>query len=119
MRQIITIILAILLPQLAGAVKYAGGDISLLPEYENAGAVYLTQEGQRIDNLLEFNRQKGMNIMRVRLFVDPAAYNGPDDDPNACQNLEYITPLCRRIKDAGFALMLDFHYSDTWADPAK
>ena len=70
MRQIITIILAILLPQLAGAVKYAGGDISLLPEYENAGAVYLTQEGQRIDNLLEFNRQKGMNIMRVRLFVD-------------------------------------------------
>lgn len=119
MRQIITVILAILLPQLAGAVKYAGGDISLLPEYENAGAVYLTQEGQRIDNLLEFNRQKGMNIMRVRLFVDPAAYNGPDDDPNACQNLEYITPLCRRIKDAGFALMLDFHYSDTWADPAK
>lgn len=113
------LILALALPQLASAVKYAGGDISLLPDYEKAGAVYLTEDGKAIADVLDFNRQQGMNIMRIRLFVNPANYNGPDKDPNACQSLEYITPLCRRIKDAGFSLLLDFHYSDTWADPAK
>lgn len=100
------------------AVKYAGADISLLPKYEEAKAVYLTENGQTISNVLTFNKEQGMNIMRVRLFVNPANYNGPDKDPNACQSLEYITPLCKRIKDAGFNLLLDFHYSDYWADPA-
>lgn len=119
MRLNFLILLTFLLPQMAGAVKYAGADISLLPEYEDAGALYLTADGEQIDNLMEFNKQKGMNLMRVRLFVNPANYNGPDKDPNACQSLEYITPICRRIKEAGFSLMLDFHYSDTWADPAK
>lgn len=60
-----------------------------------------------------------MNAMRVRLFVNPEAYTGSDKDPNAKQSLDYITPLCKRIKDTGLDLMLDFHYSDTWADPAK
>ena len=60
-----------------------------------------------------------MNAMRVRLFVNPEDYTGNDADPNTCRTIEYIKPLCKRIKDAGFATMLDFHYSDTWADPAK
>ena len=102
--------------------RYVGGDISLLPEYEKAGAQYKTEEGLRIDDLLPWLHDEGMNAMRVRLFVDPAAHKDryPSKyDPNACQDLEYITPLCRRIVDDGFNLMLDFHYSDTWADPAK
>lgn len=99
--------------------RYVGGDISLLPEYESAGAKYKTHEGQLIQDLLPWLRTQGMNAMRVRLFTDPSAYQGSDKDPNACQNLEYILPLCKRIVDNGFALMLDFHYSDTWADPAK
>lgn len=102
--------------------RYVGGDISLLPEYEEAGAQYKTQEGDAIADLLPWLRKEGMNAMRVRLFVNPgdhkAKYPGKYD-PNACQDLEYVTPLCRRIVDNGFDLMLDFHYSDTWADPAK
>lgn len=98
---------------------YAGGDISLLTEYEQAGARYLDYDGKAIEgSALDFFKQQGMNIMRVRLFVDPEAYNGPDKDPNACQSLEYIKPICKRIVDAGLPLMLDFHYSDFWADPA-
>ena len=57
--------------------------------------------------------------MRLRLFVDPSKYTGKDKDANTCQDIEYIKPLAKRIKDAGFKLMLDFHFSDTWADPAK
>ena len=98
---------------------YVGGDISLLPEYEKAGAIYKTHDGKKIDSLLPWLREQGMNAMRVRLFVDPKAYTGNDKDPNACQDLEYITPLCKQIVDNGFDLMLDFHYSDFWADPGK
>ena len=99
--------------------RYVGGDISLLPDYEAAGVKYRDQSGKLIPDLLPWLKEQGMNAMRMRLFVDPSAYTGSDRDPNARQSLEYITPLCRRIKEAGLDLMLDFHYSDTWADPAR
>lgn len=100
-------------------LRYAGGDISLLPEYENANARYLDSNGSPISSALDYFKDEQLNIMRVRLFVNPKLYNGSDKDPNACQDFDYILPLCKRIVDAGFALMLDFHYSDTWADPEK
>ena len=104
----------------AGAeTRYVGGDISLLPEYEKAGATYRDRNGRKISDLIPWLKEQGMNAMRVRLFVDPDKYTGSDKDPNACQDLEYIIPLCKRIVDNGLDLMLDFHYSDTWADPAK
>lgn len=103
----------------ARAERLSGGDISLLPEYEQAGAKYRTASGQAISDLIVYSAEQGMNAMRVRLFVNPENYHGSDADPNACQDLDYILPLCKRIKDAGLKLMLDFHYSDTWADPAK
>lgn len=107
---------------ISSAQRYVGGDISLLPEYENAGAQYKTHEGTPIADLLPWLHNEGMNAMRVRLFVNPADHKSkyPSKyDPNACQDIEYITPLCQRIVNDGFNLMLDFHYSDTWADPAK
>jgi arabinogalactan endo-1,4-beta-galactosidase len=62
----------------------------------------------------------GWNAQRVRLFVDPKRVN-PDGgtDAQVCQDIDYVVRLCKRIKDEGFALMLDFHYSDTWADPSN
>lgn len=104
---------------LTAAERYVGGDISLLPKYEEAGAVYKDFESRPIGDLLPFLKTQGMNAMRVRLFVNPSDYKGADADPNACQDMDYILPLCRRIKESGMSLMLDFHYSDTWADPAK
>ncbi len=109
------------------AQHYVGGDISLLPDYENAGSVYRDINGTRINDLLPWLKNQGMNSMRVRLFVNPSKYKELHQsdtgdtkyDTNACQDLEYITPLCKRIVDNGMDLMLDFHYSDTWADPAK
>ena len=119
MRKILIMLAALVSLPAFAATHWVGGDISLLPDYEKAGAKYKTHEGKPIADLLPFLHDEGMNAMRVRLFVDPDKYTGADKDPNACQTLEYIIPLCKRIKDDGFALMLDFHYSDTWADPAK
>lgn len=108
---------ATLLPALAR--HYAGGDISLLPEYENVGAEYLDRSGNNVGDLLDYSHREGLNLMRVRLFVNPEKYTGTDRDPNACQDFDYILPLCKRIQATGHALMLDFHYSDFWADPQK
>ena len=103
----------------ASAQKYVGGDISLLPKYEQAGAQYYDKDGKSIDAPLTFFKAQGMNAMRLRLFVDPSKNTGEDKDENVCQDLEYVKKLGKRIKDARFKLMLDFHYSDTWADPGK
>ena len=102
------------LPLTASAQKYVGGDISMLPKYEEAGVVYKDKSGNTVQPLAFFKEQ-GLGAMRVRLFVDPSK----DSDKAVCQDLEYVKTLGKRIKDAGMAFMLDFHYSDTWADPSK
>ena len=123
-RRIISILAIALLTATAASAskRYLGGDISLLPEYQNANAKYYTHSGSQVSDPLQLFADEGMNSMRVRLFVDPSAYQGNSTNPadaNACQDLAYIKPLCKQIKDAGFKLVLDFHYSDYWADPVK
>ncbi len=95
--------------------RFVGGDISMLARYESQGAQYKDKDGKAIDDLITFLGQQGWNTLRVRLFVDPTK----SSDPKQCfQDLDYVTTLGRRIKQAGLLFMLDFHYSDTWADPA-
>ena len=101
----------------ANAQKYAGGDISALTKNETFNPTYLDKNGKTVSDPLEIFKSEELNIMRVRLFVKPSDY--ANNDPWACQDLEYVKKLGKRIKDKGFKLMLDFHYSDTWADPGK
>lgn len=98
--------------------RLLGGDVSLLPSYEQQGTVYKDFDGKPV-KLLPFLKQQGWNAIRVRLFVDPE--NAPEGHKGegVCQDLNYVIRLSRQIKKAGLQLMLDFHYSDTWADPAK
>lgn len=115
----ITLTLALLLVALVSFAqeennKLAGGDISMLPEYEAANVKYTDRNGTRITDLLTYFRDEaGFNIARVRIFVDPNKKTG------VVQDLDYVLPLAIRIKEAGLKLMLDFHYSDTWADPSN
>lgn len=104
---------------IASAQRYAGGDISLLTKYEEHGARYYDSNGNAISDMLTFFKNEGMNAMRVRLFVDPSVAPSDEKGQGVCQDLEYVKALGKRIKDAGFKLMLDFHYSDSWADPVK
>ena len=116
-----TLLLAVFcsLTSAAMAQKYVGGDISLLTQYEEHGATFLDQNGSPTGEMLPFLKSQGLNAMRVRLFVDPTQASAAEKGEGVCQDLDYVKALGKRIKDAGLALMLDFHYSDTWADPVK
>jgi arabinogalactan endo-1,4-beta-galactosidase len=94
---------------------YIGGDISALPDLEKHGAIYL-DDGKPGDAITIFHNH-GCNLFRVRLFVDPI--HDLDKAGGATQDLPMVLALSKRIKNCGAKLSLDFHYSDTWADPAK
>jgi arabinogalactan endo-1,4-beta-galactosidase len=88
-----------------------GADISALPVLESHGAVF-SDDGKR-GNGLTVLRDAGFDCFRLRLFVSPVHEGIVTND------LEYTLALARRVKASGARFMLDLHYSDTWADPAK
>jgi len=83
-------------------------DLSFLDEMEAAGARY-TQQGQ-IGTGMRILRDQGMDIVRLRLWHTP---DGGRD------GLESTLRMADRLSRDGLDLMLDFHYSDFWADPGK
>lgn len=89
-----------------------GADLSLLPRYEKANAVYRDLLGQPVKPLAYFADQK-FNCVRTRLFVNP------DTQSDSCQDLAYVLDFAKQVKASGLQFMLDFHYSDGWADPVK
>lgn len=96
--------------------KNLGTDLSVLPAYEAAKTPYLTTSGTTIKDVISYMKTNVQtNSVRVRLFVNPD--NSAKD--GSVQTLEYVTDLGKRIKDAGMSFLLDFHYSDSWADPEK
>ncbi len=117
MKKSLLLTLCIVLTCTVSAQKYLGGDVSLLLTYEENGANYMDIDGKKITDLLAFLKEQGLNTMRVRLFVDPSKASAEAKGQGVRQNLEYVKKLGKKIKDAGLGFMLDFHYSDTWADP--
>lgn len=99
--------------------RYVGGDISMLPQYEQYSSGYKDVNNRKINDLITwFISDCGWNTFRVRIFVHPNQ-KAPDyktTDYAICQDLAYVTKLGKRIKDAGAYFMLDFHYSDSWVD---
>ena len=87
---------------------YLGADISTLSDVERRGGIYL--DGNQPADPLAIFMKNGWTCFRLRIWVDPR---------NGINGLEYTTQLARRIKAAGGTFMLDFHYSDWWADPQK
>lgn len=86
-----------------------GADVSWLPEIERAGSKFYDAKGKRIDPLM-LMKQAGLKVARVRLWVDPADQRS---------SVTEVLALAKRIKKAGLTFVLDFHYSDWWADPAN
>lgn len=101
----------------AAADFMAGADISSLTVHEDGGAIY--SSGGVPGDAVEILSDHGTNWFRFRLFVDPKFENNYDGgyDPYVAQDLTYTLALAQRIKQAGGKILLDFHYSDTWADP--
>ena len=99
----------------AAAGFLAGADFSGLAFFESQGIAY--KEGGVVTDGIQILKNQGLNCVRLRLFTSSAAQAG-SDPYNHINNTAYTVPLAARVKNAGLLLLLDFHYSDTWADPS-
>ena len=86
-----------------------GADISSLHKSEVMGGVYRDAEGRELD-ALQILRDNGLNYARLRVWVDPA---------DGYHDKEEILLMAQRLKRLDIKLLVDFHYSDYWADPGK
>jgi arabinogalactan endo-1,4-beta-galactosidase len=104
------VLIFILLPlQRLTAQEYAvGADLSFLKSAEDRGFKFMEDSVPKPG--LQIFRDHGYNWIRLRVF------HTPTELPNS---LTYTIDLARKAKDLGFRFLLDFHYSDTWADPGK
>lgn len=89
---------------------YLGADISYLAAAGGRRAFPPYQENGKPADELTILERHGWNAFRLRVFVSPVR-EAPDN------SLANTIPLARRIKASGALLLLDIHYSDTWADP--
>ncbi len=92
-----------------------GADISWVQQHEDKGLKY-SENGVKKD-VLTLMTENGFNWIRLRLFVDPKAEKGYSKE-GYC-DLEHTLIMAKRVKAAGMKFLLDFHYSDNWADPGK
>jgi len=92
------------------AIFYLGADLSYVNEMEDCGAIYKNSENEETD-VFEIFKNAGTNLIRVRLWHNPTWTN--------YSNLSDVKKTIQRIKNNNMNVLLDFHYSDTWADPTK
>jgi len=97
---------------------YFGADLSAVNMVEDFGAIY-KENGIASDPYTIFKKH-GCNLVRVRLFHNPDLKDGYSQyyKPGYC-GLKDVSKTIQRAKNAGMEVCLDFHYSDTWADPAN
>lgn len=92
----------------------AAADLSDLAFFESRGATY--KDNGQVRDGLQILKDHGFNCVRLRLWTSTAD-QAATDAYNYGNNLAYTIPLAVRVKNAGLLFSLDFHYSDTWADP--
>lgn len=93
-----------------------GIDVSTYFEMLQHNAKYY--DGEKEVQPLDLFRENGVDIMRIRLWVDPYGEKGEPYLAGTC-DLENFIKLASLAEDKGYSIMLDFHYSDFWADPGK
>ena len=97
-----------------------GVDVSSYVSLRDSGVTFKNWDGNEIDDLTFFKQLKeaGVNYIRIRVWNDPynsdkKGYGGGNND------LEKAKKIGKWATDAGMKVLIDFHYSDFWADPAK
>jgi arabinogalactan endo-1,4-beta-galactosidase len=102
--------------------RMIGADISFLPQFEDQGRKFYdfgTEQGQWIEkDAIELLRDHGFNYIRLRIFVNPENEKGYSPQKGYC-GLDQTLAMAKRVKNAGMKLLLNFHYSDYWADPQQ
>jgi len=90
-----------------------GADIGWLSQMEASGYTFYDADGSKKD-CLQLLKDRGINTIRLRVFVNPST----DRINGHCSKAETVI-MALRAKNLGMRIMIDFHYSDSWADPAK
>ncbi|HDR50659.1 MAG TPA: beta-1,4-galactanase, partial [Mariniphaga anaerophila] len=88
-----------------------GGDFSIMKKLEDLGGQY--KINGEVKEGFEIFRENGYTWCRLRIFHTPNR-EGP-----VCNDLDYTIALAQKARQFGFKIFLNFHYSDTWADPGK
>ena len=98
------------------ASKFAfskGADVGWLPQMEATGYKFYDTDGTQKD-CLQLLKDRGMNTIRLRVWVNPS----DNKASGHCSPAETVV-MAVRAQKMGMRIMINFHYSDTWADPGK
>lgn len=90
-----------------------GADVSWLQQMEARGYKFYDDNGVQKD-CLQILKEHGIDSIRLRVWVNPSA----DPYSGHCSKDETVA-MAVRAKNMGFRIMINFHYSDSWADPGK
>jgi arabinogalactan endo-1,4-beta-galactosidase len=90
-----------------------GADIGWLPQMEATGYKFYNDKGQAED-CFKILKDHGINTIRLRAWVNPS-----DDKVSGHCSTEETVAMAVRAKKWGMRVMIDLHYSDSWADPSK
>ena len=99
----------ILYPYTPPAELIKGADISWITEMEKSGMSFYNSQGVKKDCFI-LMKELGFNTIRLRVWVNPK---------DGYCNLSDLLVKAKRAKAIGLKLLIDFHYSDSWADPGK
>ena len=98
------------IPPTSNSIVFAkGADVSWLTQMESSGIKFYNSTGTESELLLLL-KNTGMNSIRLRVWVNPA---------NGWNNAADVLAKAIRAKNIGMRILLDFHYSDSWADPGQ
>jgi len=90
-----------------------GADVGWLQQMEATGYKFSNANGVQED-CLQILKENGINTVRLRVFVDPSS----DKRSGHCGKAE-VVDMAARAQQMGMRVLIDFHYSDSWADPGK
>ena len=93
---------------------FKGMDISSLPEYISSGEKFYNAAGKETD-AFDLLSENGVNSVRLRIWNEPERV----PDSGGWCSLSDTVAMGKRIKEHGMHFVLDFHYSDWWADPGQ
>ena len=94
-----------------------GMDASCVPALEKGGVRYYDHDGME-KNVYEILSENGINYIRVRIWNDPYDANGNGYGGGNC-DIDNAIAIGRSATENGMKLLVNFHYSDFWADPGK
>ena len=94
-----------------------GMDASCVPAEEASGVVYYSFDGE-VQDVYQTLAESGINYIRVRVWNNPYDANGNGYGGGNC-DIQNAVAIGKRATQYGMKLLVDFHYSDFWADPSK